>query len=145
MTKSCTSVIIICYIKRKAAIYILPIILAIENEVDRTFVASIYTQYEKKMYATAYEILQNHYDAEDTVHDVIVKIIDKHTNDKDQLDNDITCILEEVPTVYDLEKVERKIKDYFKGQIDKVSGEEAWKICEYNKAVCEIIRKGGVV
>lgn len=29
----------------------------------------------------------------------LVKIIDNHLNDKNQLDNDITCILEEVPTV----------------------------------------------
>ena len=31
--------------------------------------------------------------------DVLVKIIDKHTNDENQLDDDITCILEEIPTV----------------------------------------------
>mgnify|MGYP003291609213 CR=1 FL=1 len=29
----------------------------------------------------------------------LVKIIDNHLNDKNQLDDDITCILEEVPTV----------------------------------------------
>ena len=30
--------------------------------------------------------------------DTLVKIIDKHTNDENKLDDDITCILEEVPT-----------------------------------------------
>lgn len=28
----------------------------------------------------------------------VVKAVDKHTNDDDRLDDDITCILEEVPT-----------------------------------------------
>ena len=42
--------------------------------------------------------------------DILVKIIDKHTNDDSQLDNDITCILEEVPTAYDVEKAEKERK-----------------------------------
>lgn len=28
----------------------------------------------------------------------VIKIVDKHTNDENQLDNDISCILEEVKT-----------------------------------------------
>ena len=76
---------------------------------------------------------------------VLVKIIDKHTNDDSQLDNDITCILEEVPTAYDVEKVVKQIHDYFFKVI--VNCEEkniSHEILEYNKAICEIVRKGGV-
>lgn len=58
-------------------IIILAIILAIQDDKVRTFVEKIYDNYSEQMYKTAYDILRNHYDAEDTVHDVIVKIIDK--------------------------------------------------------------------
>lgn len=64
--------------------------------------------------------------------DILVKIIDKHTNDDSQLDNDITCILEEVPTAYDVEKVVEQIYDeIFVYDIPK-------------DIVTEIVRKGGV-
>lgn len=51
--------------------------------------------------------------------DAVIKAIDKHTKDSSEiiLDNDITCILEEVPTAFDLEKVlerlEKKIKPLY--------------------------------
>ena len=54
----------------------LAIILAIENEQDRSFVEWIYETYEKKMYADALEILKDHHDAEDCVHEAVRKIID---------------------------------------------------------------------
>ena len=55
----------------------LAIIMAIENEQDRLFVESIFNMYSEKMYLIAMDIINNHYDAEDCVHDTIVKIIDK--------------------------------------------------------------------
>ena len=77
--------------------------------------------------------------------DVLVKIIDKHTNDDNQLDNDITCILEEVPTAYDVEKVERQVKDYFLEVLNNCEEEYIPNaILKYNKAICEIVRNGGV-
>lgn len=55
----------------------LAIIMAIENEQDRLFVESIFNMYSEKMYLIAMGIINNHHDAEDCVHDTIVKIIDK--------------------------------------------------------------------
>ncbi len=55
----------------------LAIIMAIENEHDRLFVESIFNMYSEKMYLIAMDIINNHHDAEDCVHDTIVKIIDK--------------------------------------------------------------------
>ena len=42
--------------------------------------------------------------------DTLVKIIDRHTTEDGRLDNDITCILEEVPTAYDSEKVMDQVR-----------------------------------
>lgn len=55
----------------------LAIIMSIENDNDRAFVEDIYNLYSEKMYLIAYDILKNHYDAEDCVQETIVKIIDK--------------------------------------------------------------------
>ena len=41
--------------------------------------------------------------------DTLVKIIDRHTTEDGRLDNDITCILEEVPTAYDVEKTTEQV------------------------------------
>ena len=54
----------------------LPIILAIENEQDRSFVGWIFETYEKKMYVEAYDILKDHEDAQDCIQDTVKKIID---------------------------------------------------------------------
>lgn len=54
----------------------LAIIMAIEDETDRTFVESVYNMYSEKMYLLAMDIINNHYDAQDCVHETIVKIID---------------------------------------------------------------------
>ena len=54
----------------------LSVILTIENEQDRSFVAWLYETYEKKMYVEAMEILQNHHDAQDCIHETIRKIIE---------------------------------------------------------------------
>ena len=54
-------------------------------------------------------------------------------------------VVEEQPTAYDVEKVERQIKDYFCKVIDKQKGDTVpFDILEYNKAICEIVRSGGV-
>lgn len=55
----------------------LAIIMAIEDEDDRSFVETIFNKYAEKMYLEAVNILHNHADAEDCVQDTIVKIIDK--------------------------------------------------------------------
>lgn len=61
--------------------------------------------------------------------DLSVKIIDSHTTDSGALDDDITCILEQVPTAYDIHKVSDILKDYgkYKGimRIDK-NGCDNW-------------------
>jgi len=41
----------------------------------------------------------------------VIKIVDKHTNEDNTLDDDISCILEEVPTAYDLEAVSKALKN----------------------------------
>ena len=46
--------------------------------------------------------------------DVLVGIIDKHTTIDGALDDDITCILEQVPTAYDVDKVLDILNDYGK-------------------------------
>lgn len=71
-------------------IIILAIILAIQDEETRSFVEQVYDNYSKQMYVIANDIVHNHYDAEDVVHDVIVRIIDKIeyfrvTNDEQEL------------------------------------------------------------
>jgi len=55
---------------------LLAIILAIEDEQDRSFVDWIYRTYEKKMYVEAFDILKHHEDAQDCVHETVEKIID---------------------------------------------------------------------
>lgn len=39
----------------------------------------------------------------------VIKIVDKHTLDSGELDDDISCIIEEVPTAYDADKVVRQL------------------------------------
>ena len=76
----------------------LSIILAIENEEDRSFVEWIYNTYEKKMYKQAFVILKHHDDAQDCVHDTIHRIIEvlptfKAAHDKGSLSGllSVTC------------------------------------------------------
>lgn len=58
---------------------------------------------------------------------------------------EIADMIEDAPTAYDVEKAERQIKDYFCKVIDKQKGDTVpFDILEYNKAICEIVRKGGV-
>lgn len=38
----------------------------------------------------------------------IIRAVDKHTNDDNRLDNDISCILEEVPDIFDDHEIKFK-------------------------------------
>lgn len=53
--------------------------------------------------------------------------------------------VEDAPTAYDVKKVVEQIHEYFKGKIDACDEDIVpYEILEYNKAICEIVRKGGV-
>ena len=54
----------------------LGIIMSIENEEDRSFMETLYYDYSEKMYLVALDILNNHHDAQDCVHNTIARIID---------------------------------------------------------------------
>lgn len=54
----------------------LEIIMSIENEEDRSFMETLYYDYSEKMYLVALDILNNHHDAQDCVHNTIARIID---------------------------------------------------------------------
>lgn len=55
---------------------ILPMIMAIECEEERSFVEDLYNQYHPKMLAICMSILKNAADAEDAVTDTFMRIID---------------------------------------------------------------------
>ena len=91
----------------------------------------------------------------------VIKAVDKHTKDESEivLDNDITCILEEVPTAYDVEKVVAEL-EYQKEKCEedmKYYEEKSWKdrVSHTNhdlffmksdclEDVIEIVKRGGV-
>lgn len=54
----------------------LPIILNIADDDDRDFVEMLYIRYEKQLYSTFMSYLNNHYDAQDCVHETIGLIIE---------------------------------------------------------------------
>ena len=54
----------------------LEIIMAIEDDGDRSFVEQLYIKYEKKLKMLAYGIVKNDSDAEDCVNDTFVKVIE---------------------------------------------------------------------
>ena len=75
----------------------LEIIMAIEDEDDRSFVESLYNKYKGKMKQIAYEILQNEHDAQDCGHETVIIIIDKlerfkGTNDEESLKGLISVV-----------------------------------------------------
>lgn len=68
----------------------------------------------------------------------VIKVIDRHTKEDGTLDNDISCILEEVKTAYDVGKVVDELKSK-KNNSDYIT-------CFYNSTiddVIDIVRKGG--
>ena len=54
----------------------LEIIMSIVDEEDRSFMETLYYNYSEKMYLVAFDILNNHHDAQDCVHNTIARIID---------------------------------------------------------------------
>lgn len=70
----------------------------------------------------------------------LIKAIDRHTREDNSLDDDITCILEEVKTAFDKEKVIEELKEAGQecNECNDTCGEEA---IEY---AVEIVEKGGV-
>jgi len=82
--------------------------------------------------------------------DDVIKAVDRHTKDEFEivLDNDITCILEEVPTAYDVDAVvaefEEKSSNHTKSY--KSKGKNTYKTIKAiskNKAI-DIVKRGGV-
>jgi len=65
------------YIKRKRrAIEMLAIYLQlIDNEQDKDKFTEVYEKYRSKMFRTANQILRNHEDSEDTVHEAFIYIL----------------------------------------------------------------------
>jgi len=75
----------------------LPIILSIVDDDDRTFVEKIYVKYEKQLYLIAMKHLNNHHDAQDCVQDTIKLIIEgiekfKIAQDLEYLEKLITVV-----------------------------------------------------
>ena len=52
-------------------------LLTIEDDDDRAFMTQLYQKYSGLMYRVAYDLVQDHNDAQDIVNDVIVRLIDK--------------------------------------------------------------------
>ncbi|MBQ4510099.1 MAG: sigma-70 family RNA polymerase sigma factor [Clostridia bacterium] len=65
----------------------LALIMAIENEEDRSFVLDIYNQYEKSIYAYAYTMTDDEEYSRDCVHDVIKIVIEELDTFKEFSDN----------------------------------------------------------
>ena len=60
-------------------------------------------------------------------------------------ESDIIHYINNQPTAYDVEKVVDQTKDYFFKVIVNCEEENiSHEILEYNKAICEIVRSGGV-
>ena len=69
----------------------------------------------------------------------VIKAVDKHTNEDNTLNDDISCILEEVPTAYDVEAVSKALKNEMEFVVSEypVYG----KYIEKNRAI-EILHSG---
>ena len=84
----------------------------------------------------------------------VVKAIDKHTQPDGTLDDDISCILEEVPTAFDKDKVIDDLNDRVRdaencaakydeiGDIDNMDLQDMAVIC-YEISI-KIVEKGGI-
>lgn len=54
---------------------ILSMIMMVENEEERSFLAQLYEDYHQNVYETCYKILKNHHNAEAAVSDTFLRII----------------------------------------------------------------------
>lgn len=93
----------------------LPIILAINNENDRTFVEDIYIKYSKKIYCVAFNILKKEDMAEECVHDVINIVINNldrfKLSDKNHFINLLVkCTRNAAINIYNREKKRRSFE-----------------------------------
>lgn len=61
----------------------------------------------------------------------VVKAVDCHTNEDGRLDDDITCILEEVPTAFNTTIVSDKMNEIGKKFCDSVKCSKNCKDCEH--------------
>ncbi len=52
-------------------------LMAVDTPEEEAFITKLYSEYEQMMYKVAFNILNNNYDAEDTVHEVFLNIIRK--------------------------------------------------------------------
>ena len=50
-------------------------LMAVETPEEEAFITKLYSEYEQMMYKVAFNILNNKYDAEDTVHEAFLNII----------------------------------------------------------------------
>lgn len=71
----------------------LPIVLTLSDDDGRDFVENLYLTYRKKIYASAFKILNKREDAEDCVHDVIKTVITHLDTFKDASPQEIGKLL----------------------------------------------------
>lgn len=77
----------------------------------------------------------------------VIKAVDKHTRDDGTLDDDISIILEEVKTVFDKEKVIKKLKHVEKDAFNyynRYNDEMAFGESAAFRVAIEIVKKGGI-
>ena len=109
----------------------LPIILAINDEQERSFVEDIYLKYRKKLYKNAFEILRNQEDSEDCLHDVIWKVIENlelfQTLDEESLIKLlIVCVRNTAINIYRKNKKRKLLVEKYNPYISNYLNEEEW-------------------
>ena len=118
--------------------FMLPIIVAINDESDRDFVEDIYNKYGKKMYLVAFGVLKKKMDAEDCVHDVIKIIINNierfRNADYNHLINLIVkCTRNDAINKYNKEKKKREIETDFHIIKNKSTCNFGFRFSAFNK------------
>ena len=66
----------VLFMRKRKDLRMLPVILAISDSDDRSYVQRVYEKYGRRLYKFAFSLLHNELDSEDCVHDVIVVLID---------------------------------------------------------------------
>lgn len=117
------------------------IILAIEDESDRDFMANLFVQYQKMMLQTTMAVVHNEHDAEDVMQTTLEKLIDKieklRTFDKKRTASYIAASCRNSSVTY-LQKV-RKVNVFSLDEDPKLEEE---RISETDESIeAQIIRK----
>ena len=86
----------------------------------------------------------------------VIEAVDRHTREDGTLDDDISVILEEIPTAFSIELVIEELKtrrDWYDINEQPKNPRDTWEVCDirerkgkwlaYNEAI-EIIRKAGL-